>query len=101
MRKKIHFTAKCLWISHPFVLLPQTVAAKSKALNVHIAQDVFVGGCNKHFPSLKLGARMIFSQYDNAPVQRTSFIKTWFAKIAVEEIKCPALSLDLNPTEHI
>ncbi|MCI4379485.1 hypothetical protein PGIGA_G00228800 [Pangasianodon gigas] len=40
-------------------------------------------------------------QHDNAPVHKARSMKTWFAKIDLEELECPAQSPDLNPTEHV
>ncbi|MCI4388350.1 hypothetical protein PGIGA_G00084720 [Pangasianodon gigas] len=36
-------------------------------------------------------------QHDNAPMHKASSVKTWFAKVGVEELHWPAQSPDLNP----
>lgn len=39
-------------------------------------------------------------QHGKASVHKTSFVKTWFAKVTTKELKWPVQSFDLNPTEH-
>ncbi|MCJ8734572.1 hypothetical protein PDJAM_G00236930 [Pangasius djambal] len=51
------------------------------------------------FPSLELRGPNLL-QHDDAPVHKASSMKTWCVKVGVEELKCPAQSPDLNPTEH-
>lgn len=36
------------------------------------------------------------SQHDNAPVHKVSSLETWFAKLGVEELKCPPQNPDLK-----
>ncbi|MCJ8750006.1 hypothetical protein PDJAM_G00194350 [Pangasius djambal] len=52
-----------------------------------------------NFPSLDLRGPTLF-HHDTAPVHKASSMKTWFAKVGVEELKCPAQSPDLNHTDH-
>lgn len=35
------------------------------------------------------------------PCVQVSSMKTWFAKVGVEELECPAETPDLNRTEHL
>uniref|UniRef100_A0A3Q3WQ69 Tc1-like transposase DDE domain-containing protein n=1 Tax=Mola mola TaxID=94237 RepID=A0A3Q3WQ69_MOLML len=38
---------------------------------------------------------------DNAPAHRGRIIREWLLEAGVPQMECPALSLDLNPTENL
>ena len=59
---------------------------------------------NKHMlPTMwpQFGEDPLLFQHDCAPVRKGSSIKIRFDVFEVEELQCPALSPDLNPTEHL
>lgn len=51
--------------------------------------------------SNRFGEGTFLFQYNCAPVHKTRFIKTWFDKFGVKELKRPAQSSDLNPIKQL